>query len=118
LSFPPLKESIKHVIEFLKVFTVPTGFNKFWIGIVGRKSDSPNLGFGKGSYKLTRGYLSEPSSFNRCENVKEHSHYFNDQKTADGLGANCKECKKEQKQSYIKKNKQQNEETAHSAQKI
>jgi hypothetical protein len=42
---------------------------------------------------------------NRCESVKEHSHYFNDQKTVDGLGANCKECKKEQKQSYIKKKK-------------
>lgn len=35
---------------------------------------------------------------NRCESVKAHCEFFNDKMTKDGLCANCKECKKEQKQ--------------------
>lgn len=36
---------------------------------------------------------------NRCGNVKEHEEFYNSSSTKDGLSANCKTCKKEQKQS-------------------
>jgi hypothetical protein len=36
---------------------------------------------------------------NRCANAKEHEEFYNSSSTKDGLSANCKNCKKEQKQA-------------------
>ena len=40
---------------------------------------------------------------NRCESIKEHKLFNNSKDTKDGLFANCKECKKEQKKIYMEK---------------
>ena len=42
---------------------------------------------------------------NRCENIREHKDFYKDSSTIDGLGANCKICKREQKKMYNMKNK-------------
>lgn len=47
---------------------------------------------------------------NRCENVREHNEFYKDGTTIDGLGANCKQCKKDQKQKYNQKLKEAVEE--------
>lgn len=46
---------------------------------------------------------------NRCENVKDHGEFYNTSSTKDGLMANCKECKKEQK--ILQKQQQHQQET-------
>jgi hypothetical protein len=46
---------------------------------------------------------------NRCENVRLHKDFYKDSSTVDGLGANCKMCKKEQKKIYTDKNKKVDE---------
>lgn len=43
---------------------------------------------------------------NRCETVRSHSDFYNDKMTKDGLGANCKQCKHEQKKQYVQRLKE------------
>jgi len=40
---------------------------------------------------------------NRCEKVKPFSDFYNDKMSKDGLGANCKSCKADQKRVYKEK---------------
>lgn len=42
---------------------------------------------------------------NRCENVRLRSNFHSSQDTKDGLNPNCKICKREQKQLYLKNKK-------------
>lgn len=40
---------------------------------------------------------------NKCENIKEHKDFYADKAKKDGLSANCKSCKQEQKKNYVNK---------------
>lgn len=43
---------------------------------------------------------------NLCENVRLHAEFYNDTTTKDGLGSNCKECKRKQKKDYLQGKKE------------
>jgi hypothetical protein len=45
---------------------------------------------------------------NRCETVRLHSEFYNDKMTKDGLGANCKHCKNQQKKQYTQRLRETN----------
>jgi hypothetical protein len=42
---------------------------------------------------------------NLCETVRLRDQFYNDKMTKDGLGSNCKECKRKQKIEYMKQKK-------------
>lgn len=43
---------------------------------------------------------------NRCENVRERTFFYNDVQSKDGISANCKSCKADQKRLSVAKKKQ------------
>jgi hypothetical protein len=47
---------------------------------------------------------------NRCESVRQRTEFQADKTTKDGLSANCKACKRDQKQKYLEKKKLQKKE--------
>ena len=50
---------------------------------------------------------------NLCEKVKKHDQFHKAGYTKDGLNSNCKECKQNQKQEYLKKKREDKKIEAH-----